>query len=610
MTLRSAWLPALLFTVASSRLLHAQGTVPPTYIFTIVNYGTPTAAALETAISGLGGNTTVTVDYAQAQSSFVIASLRPPQMGAVISSFPPGAVVAEENQPLEPDGTGSTGPYSGNIPTNYALNKVAGANIPPPPCRSAVRFVGIDSGIRYPLGDFPATRIAFDTPYIPSTVLFPVGGPAVPSLPGVWVGLPTGDTDELDHGTGVMSCAVGAQAGVLGRVPTIPSIVQSYRIHRLGACAALASDAIQALAKAAQEEALRELDGTLGNDGAVILFPYRTVCGVSYGIDHQIWKAARAGAVVICGSGNYNAAAQPGVVAGYPVADPNQDIFCTYAFPPAAPGSPARFGPLVPRSPACPPGPCPPYFVFVGGSNATDTRWTVDAINGSNFSSETDVYAPAGSIPAASSTALNNYHQVSGTSFSCGYAAGVAAYYLTQRPWASPEDVRTWLMTQTSSPPPVNIAVSPSGTRYRLSLPNRASVDCCMDYTSWTAQHRLTGINSGAAADFDGDGLSNVVEYGVGSNPRASTPAAGIWIHNVAGTRYLRAAKAFWLMGECGATYRIQSSTDLVSWTDITAGFTQVLPETRDNDGVVYQSNTPLPAPALRTFYRVFVSIP
>ena len=607
----SAWRPAVLLSLAAVAGLHAQGTVPPrTYIFSIRNYGFPPATDLAAVIGSTGGNTTVVVDYPEAQSSFIIASMRPAQMGAIVNSYAAGEVFAEEDQALEPDGAGSTGPYSNTVPTNYALNKVAGTNVPAPPCRSPVRFIGIDSGIRYPLGDFPATRITFATPWLPPTVITPIGGPAIPSLPGVWAGTPTGDADELDHGTGVISCAVGSQAGVLGRVPSIPAVVQSFRIHRLGACAALASDAIQALARAAQEEALRKLDGTLGNDGTVITFPYRTVCGVSYGIDHQIWKAARAGALVVCGTGNYNVAAEPSIVAGYPGADPDLDVSCSYNLPPVAPGSPARMGPLVPRSPACTISPCPPWFVFAGGSDATDARWMASASSGSNYSIETDVFAPASAVPVASSTALVAYHLVSGTSFSCGYTAGNASYYLTQRPWAMPEEVRAWLMTQTSVPPPVTIPVSPSGSRYRLSLPNKMPVDCCLGYAAWAAEHRLPAASSAASADHDGDGLTNLAEYGVGSNPRASTPSAGISIHTVSGVSYLRAARAFWLNGECGATWRVQSSTNLMTWTDITAGFTKISPELRDNDGALYQSNTPIPAEGVRTYYRVSVTIP
>lgn len=605
----AAWLAGLLIWAVLCARLHAQDTVPRTYIFTVVNYGTIEAGTLEAIVINRGGTVRVTVDFPEARTSFVIASMSPAGMGNVVALFN-GGVVAEENQPLEPDGSPGSGPYGPSIPTNYAVDKVAGPNLPAPPCRSPVRFVGIDSGIRYPLGDFPASRVVFDPPYMPPTVLSPSGGPAVPFLPGTWMGLPSADADELDHGTGVLSCAVGTQAGILGRVPSIPAVVQSFRIHQLGACAALTSDAVQALARAAQDEALRELDGSLGNDAAVILFPYRTVCGVSYAIDHQIWKAARAGALVVCGSGNSNFPNQPGVVASYPPADPNEDEVCTYTSPPVVPGSPARFGPLVPRSPACPPGPCPPYFLFVGGSNATDTRWMSDPLNGSNFSSETDVFAPAGQVPVASSTALNAFHVVSGTSYSTGYAAGMAAYYLTQRPWAAPEEVRIWLMTQTTAPPPVSLSVSPSGTRYRLSLSNRTAVECCLDYTGWTAQHRMVGAAALAAADFDKDGLSNVLEYGIGSNPRASTPAAGLWIHNIAGTSYLRAAKAFWLTSGCGVTWRIERSADLLLWTDVTSQFAPVLPETRDNDGTVYQSTAPLVAPASRLFYRVYVSIP
>jgi len=606
----AAWLTGFLFLVSVSNVLRAQGNDLPTYIFTIVIYGSVTPSALETAVVNRGGSVKASVDYREARTSFVIASISPSGMGEVVGSFNPGAVRAEENQPLEPDGLPGSGTYSSSIPINYAVDKVAGSNLPAPPCRSPVRFIGIDSGIRYPLGDFPATRVTFDAPYMPLTVVFPAGGPAVPYLPGPWLGVPAADADELDHGTGVISCAIGTQAGILGRAPSIPAVVQSFRIHQLGACAALTSDAVQALARAAQDEALRELDGSLSNDGAIITFPYRTVCGVSYAIDHQIWKAARAGALVICGSGNNNFIDQPGVVNSYPPADPNQSIFCIYTSPPASPGSPARFGPLVPRSPACPPGPCPPYLLFAGGSDATDARWNTGPLNGSNYSVETDVFAPAATVPVASSTAFDIFHTVSGTSYSSGYAAGVAAYFLTQRPWASPEEVRTWMMTQTPAPPPVSIAVNPAGTRYRLSLPNGPSVECCLNYADWAAQHSLTGVNSTAVTDYDYDGLSNAVEYGIGSNPRSSTPAAGLWIHSAGGINYLRAAKAFWLLGGCGVTWRIESSTDLATWTDITSGFTQVLPETRDNDGVIYQSTAPVVIPPVRTFYRVFVSIP
>ncbi len=590
--------------------LQAQGTFPVTYIFSIVNYGSPQAISVEAAIAGNGGNVSATVDYPEAQSSFVIADLRPSQMGAVIAAFPPGAVVAEENQPLEPAGSGSSGPYAPTIPVNYALNKVVGSDILIPPCRNPVRFVAIDSGVRYPLGDFPPFRVSFAPPYIPPTVLSPSGGPSVPFLPGVWAGVPTADADELDHGTGVISCAVGTQAGVLGRVPSVPAVVQSFRVHRRGACAALVSDAVQALAKAAQDEALRELDGSLGNDAAIITFPYRTVCGLSYAIDHQIWKASRAGALVICGTGNNNVATQPSTAGSYPLADPNQDIFCVYTNPPVNPGSPARLGPTVARTPPCPSTPCLGYFLFAGGSSNVDTRWSTDAINGSNYGIETDVYAPGESVSVASSTSINAFRGASGTSFSCGYAAGNASYYLTQRPWAKPEDVRTWLMTLTAAPTPVSIAVSPSGTRYRLSLTNRLPVSCCLDYTSWTAEHRLTGGSSVAAADFDSDGLTNLVEYAVGSDPRLSTPAAGLWIQNVGGVNYLRMARAFWLNAECGVTFRVECSPDLMTWSDITSGFTPLSPDARDNDGVIHQHSTPLPGPASRLHYRIFVSIP
>ena len=94
-------------------------------------------------------------------------------------------------------------------------------------------------------------------------------------------------------------------------------------------------------------------------------------------------------------------------------------------------------------------------------------------------------------------------------------------------------------------------------------------------FSTWTSQHFTPAeVQAGFAADLfdlDGDGLSNLVEYGIGSNPRV--PNAGpsaLIIPDGAGDRrltfvYTRPS------GLPGIGYRVEVSEDFVSWDSLPA---------------------------------------
>lgn len=136
-------------------------------------------------------------------------------------------------------------------------------------------------------------------------------------------------------------------------------------------------------------------------------------------------------------------------------------------------------------------------------------------------------------------------------------------------------------------------------------------------YASWAASYSLTGADALPTADPDGDGLTNLLEYAFGSNPKAADVTAGARLCTVisGGVRYLGLSyqRPYGPNAPQDITYAVQRSVDLANpaaWS-----FTGlVLDSQSDNallglETVVVRSTTPMGAsPTGHEFLRLRVS--
>ncbi|NBT89354.1 MAG: hypothetical protein EBT50_00795, partial [Verrucomicrobia bacterium] len=95
------------------------------------------------------------------------------------------------------------------------------------------------------------------------------------------------------------------------------------------------------------------------------------------------------------------------------------------------------------------------------------------------------------------------------------------------------------------------------------------STDGILD--SWWSQYGITGADRSGSADFDGDGVSNLLEYRLGSSP-SSTANTGLPTLNTAGTNGLSTNSfTFSFQTVPNVTYQPVAITDLSStnWTNV-----------------------------------------
>jgi len=126
-----------------------------------------------------------------------------------------------------------------------------------------------------------------------------------------------------------------------------------------------------------------------------------------------------------------------------------------------------------------------------------------------------------------------------------------------------------------------------SATNAGGTSPNSVEVSAIptQSLAQWTASY-FPGVSDpnviGPSADPDGDGLSNLVEYLLGTNPTVPDSSGGAMSSAADGSGDLvltfRLSKNL-----AGVTYTVQSSTDLVNWTD-----TGVTPTIQSDQGAYY----------------------
>ena len=132
-------------------------------------------------------------------------------------------------------------------------------------------------------------------------------------------------------------------------------------------------------------------------------------------------------------------------------------------------------------------------------------------------------------------------------------------------------------------------------------------------YSTWIAAAFPggTAAQTAATADPDGDGLNNLLEYGLGRSPAAAEPplAAPFWIDPGTGGKHL----ALTFRRALGVSIVAEISDDLVAWSDASTQIVPVGVAERDPSGqfetVTYRSVATI-AGKPRQFLRVRVSAP
>jgi hypothetical protein len=124
----------------------------------------------------------------------------------------------------------------------------------------------------------------------------------------------------------------------------------------------------------------------------------------------------------------------------------------------------------------------------------------------------------------------------------------------------------------------LRLNVNASGSLSSFDIPVTATLDSALN--AWRQTYFGTTDNSGQTsliADFDGDGLSNLLEYALDTIPNDSTPTHGIAampigsINQTATVLSGRLVITFTTANttRSDVTYTVQATDDLINWTDL-----------------------------------------
>jgi hypothetical protein len=473
------------------------------------------------------------IDMPHLDFNMVVANFGPTAAGtaAAFAALPANAdlIVEEDRQALAPvSATSTPWPVASGLPGTMFPNAPAYpalADIPTMASRPEIYVV--DTGIQSMLGvathpAFASTRIAFGPGILPDSLK------ALAYLNDPY-------QDPSDHGTSVASAAAGlcgsTPVGSLMKWPNTRCTLISARIYGPpssggGAPTAWITDAVSAIAQCANCHLRTWRDSIVGNEGGVLVFSHRLIEHYSPSLEMALWNAWNKGCMtVVCSAGNTLSTTWPTTPT---IAMPAGNLLATSAgttSPGRIPTSWVGFisSNLWARTTAPSYVPGNDYLIMAGGSNEDGGHWNVGGGVGSNRGLGIDVWAPAANVPVASS-ASSNLISKSGTSFSAGYAAGLAAYYLSHRPFATGPAVKKWIQTTANglSSTALGITTSPGAVvKPRLTVTTTTAPTIPCQYTDWRSDCAL-GAAPTVTLQTDNDTVANGIEFALGTHPRIS----------------------------------------------------------------------------------------
>ncbi len=351
--------------------------------------------------------------------------------------------------------------------------------------------------------EFNQTRVKFHNGRVPATVgnWAPSSGTwsnvdglftTYPSSPFSGTGYVDPQVDLLPHGTRVASTAIGATVGLLSKVVGPSVEVESIRIYTTNTT--LSTQAADGIFEAIDAHYARN---TSWGARSVLVFASRSDANFSQSVEVALWWAWKKGMIVICAGGDVN----PGTYAPG-LASPDSIWFTAPNTLPASPQptSPSRFD--IAASNANPPNfwpqctdpisgntitrPDANYMVLVGGNKVTyanvntggttqttgENTWAIASSQGPDI----DLIVPCDLVPCATNAVASAHStndclaDISGTSLSAGFVAGVALVYLDHyAATKTPADFRSWLLTQPGTGKPLKTTNSSTAAPWQLS---------------------------------------------------------------------------------------------------------------------------------------------
>jgi subtilisin family serine protease len=185
-----------------------------------------------------------------------------------------------------------------------------------------------------------------------------------------------------------------------------------------------------------------------------------------------------------------------------------------------------------------------PNALTVGATGTNDARSVWTSTQSSSWGSCLDIFAPGTNIVSAGISSTTATATLSGTSMASPHVAGVAALYLATNPTATPAQVNTAIINN-STPNKVTDARTGSPNRLLYSLFGSTPPPTGQTYTN-SADYT---INDNATVN------SPIVVSGRSGNGQASTPVAVNIVHTYVGDLVVS------LVAPDGTTYTLRSRT-------------------------------------------------